>query len=172
MLSGNNIRSAAAPAPWSTSFREAALLLLLAVMITAVSWALRADRLPLRADPIAYELELAAPLAAIGEALELYEDGEYIFVDTRPQVTGDFQTIPGSFFIRDASFDNDLLEYFDFMTTEDHFVLFGDGDLFPVSNIAARLTDRGYTHLMILKGGLAAWRSAGGEISERSEGGS
>ena len=44
------------------------------------------------------------------------------------------------------------------MTPEDHLVLFGDGDLLPVSNIAARLMDRGYPNLLILKGGLAAWR--------------
>jgi rhodanese-related sulfurtransferase len=153
---------------WSASLREAGLLLAFALLATAVSWLLRSDPLPLAADPVVYELELDAPLATIAEALVLYDEGDFIFVDTRPRTEGEFQTIPGAFFIRESTFDDDLLEHFDFMTPEDHFILFGDGDLFPVSNIAARLKDRGYPNLFILKGGLAAWRKAGGEISHRS----
>jgi rhodanese-related sulfurtransferase len=155
---------------WSVPLREAGLLLLAAAIATAVSWVLRSDGLPFTADPTGYELELAAPLTGITEALALYEEGDYFFVDTRPQVDGDFQTIPGAFFIRAESFDDDILANFDFMTPEDHFILFGDGDLLPVSTIASRMKDRGYENLFILKGGLAAWRKAGGEISQRTGG--
>ena len=157
---------------WSASLREAGLLLLVALAATGLSWFLRSDSLPLRADPVAYELELAAPLVGIKEALALFEEGDFLFIDTRPRAQGEFQTIPGAFFIREESFDDDLLEYFDFMTTEDTFILFGDGDLFSVSNLAARMQGRDYTNLFILKGGLTAWEKAGGEISRRSGGGS
>lgn len=157
---------------WSASLREAGLLMLVALVATGLSWFMRSDGLPLRADPLAYELELAAPLVGIEEALALFEEGDYLFIDTRPRVEGEFQTIPGAFFIREDSFDDDLLEYFDFMTTEDNLVLFGDGDLFSVSNLAARLQDRDYSNLYILKGGLSAWEKAGGDISLRSGGGS
>ncbi len=170
MRSGTSVPSALAEFHWSTSIREACLLFLLALVVTAISWVLRSEGLPLVADPVGYELELAAPLTVTEKALALYDEGDYLFVDTRPRTGGEFQTIPGAFFIREASFDDDLLEYFDFMTTDDHFILFGDGDLFPVSNIAARMKDRGYRNLFILKGGLAAWRGAGGEISHRTEG--
>lgn len=155
---------------WSISFREAGWLLLVSLAATAISWSLRGDGLALRADPIAYELELPAPLVDIKTAQVLYEEGEYLFVDTRVRGAGDFDTIPGAFFIRDLSFDDDLLEYFDFMTTQDSFILFGDGDLFSVANIATRMQDRGYQNLLILKGGLAAWQESGGEISRRSGG--
>lgn len=144
--------------------------MLVAVVATSVSWILRSDGLPFTADPTGYELELAAPLTGIDEALALYEEGDYFFVDTRPGVEGDFQTIPGAFFIRAESFDDDILANFDFMTPEDHFILFGDGDLLPVSTIASRMMDRGYPNLLILKGGLAAWRKAGGDISQRTGG--
>ncbi len=170
MRLGNTARSALAEFKWSVSLREAGLLLLFAVVVTTVSWYMRDDGLPLAADPVGYDLELAAPLTSTEKALALYDEGEYLFVDTRPENNGDFQTIPGAFFIREASFDDDLLEYFDFMTTEDHFILFGDGELFPVSNIAARMKDRGYQDLFILKGGLDAWLRAGGEISRRNGG--
>ena len=141
-----------------------------ALVVTAVSWLLRSDGLPFGADPVGYELELAAPLIGIEEALALYDEGEYLFVDTRLRTDGEFQTIPGAFFVREASFDDDLLEYFDFMTTDDHFILFGDGDLFPVSNVAARMKGRGYQNLFILKGGLADWLHTDGEISHRTGG--
>lgn len=170
MRKGNPVQSALAGFQWAVSVREAGLLLLLTVALTSVSWLLRDDGLPFAADPVGYELELAAPLTSTEEALALYDEGDYLFVDTRTATDGDFQTIPGAFFIREATFDDDLLEYFDFMTTEDHFILFGDGDLFPVSNIAARMKDRGYQDLLILKGGLEAWLRAGGEISKRNGG--
>jgi len=154
----------------SASLREAGLLLLAAVLVTAVSWMLRDDGLPLRADPMAYELELAAPLVDIDEALARYDEGEYIFVDTRDHPQGAFDTVPGAFFIRSDSFDNDLLGYFDFMTPKDNFILFGDGNLQSVSNIAARMAGRGYPNVLILKGGLTAWRKGGGDISSRTGG--
>lgn len=172
MRTGTPTPSQAASFQWSASFKEAGALLLVSVVVMTVSWLLRSDGLSLNADPTGYELELAAPLTGIEEALALYEEGDYFFVDTREAVAGDFQTIPGAFFIRAASFNDDILEYFDLMTPEDHFILFGDGDLLPVSTIASRMIDRGYPNLTILKGGLAAWRRAGGEISQRTGGAS
>lgn len=172
MTSGNGETAYLKNFTWSASLREAGLLMLVAVVATGLSWFLRSDGLPLRADPVAYELELSAPLVGIEEALVLFEEGDFLFIDTRPRAQGDFQTIPGAFFIREDSFDDDLLEYFDFMTTEDTFILFGDGDLFTVSNLATMLQDRDYTNLFILKGGLTAWEKAGGDISLRSGGGS
>jgi hypothetical protein len=160
----------AAKFSWSVSLREAGLLLLIALAATALSWFLRSDGLSWQADPVTYELELAAPLLGTDDALLLYDEGIHLFIDTRVHSEGGFETVPGAFFIREASFDDDLLEYFDFMTTDDYLILFGDGDLFPVSNIAARLKERGYSNLLILKGGLGAWKNAGGEISHRNGG--
>jgi len=160
------------PVPTGTwrpaSFKEAGLLLLVAVLATGVSWFLRSDGLSLTADPTGYELELDAPLIQIDQALALYDEGEYLFVDARSFVEVEFQTIPGAFFIREDTFDDDLLGYFDFMGPDDHFILFGDGNLLPISNIAARMKERGYENVFILKGGLAAWSAAGGEISHRT----
>lgn len=157
---------------WPATLREAGLVLAFALVVTAITWLVRSDGLPLVADPVTYELELAAPLTGIEEALALYDEGDYFFVDTRSRTGEDFQTIPGAFLIQEGSFDDDLLEYFDIMTPEDHFILFGDGNLSQVSNIATRMKDRGYPNLFILKGGLAAWRTAGGEISHRTGGAS
>jgi hypothetical protein len=163
-------RPASASFSWSASLKEAGQLLLVAVILMTATWILRSDGLSLKADPTGYELELAAPLASIEEALALYDAGDHFFVDTRPALQGDFQTIPGALFIRAETFDDDILANFDIMTPEDHFILFGDGDLLPVSTIAARMITRGYPNLVILKGGLSAWRRAGGEISQRTGG--
>jgi len=157
---------------WPVSLREAGLLLGAALLATGLSWFLRGDGLPLVADPTGYELELSAPLVGIDEALDLYDEGEYIFVDVRSGLGEDYETIPGAFFIRQDTFDDDLLNYFDFMRPEDHFVLFGDGNLLAASNIAARMQERGFENVAILKGGLEAWRNGGGDISRRTGDGS
>ncbi len=147
---------------WPTSCREAGILLLVAVLATGGWWARNTDRLPLRADPAFYQLELEAPLLAIREALAFYDDGAHLFVDTR---IGGSETIPGSLFIREATFDDDLLNNFDFMFAEDTLIIFGDGNLTATSNIAGRLKERGYQNVHILRGGLPAWIKGGGPTS-------
>ena len=163
-----------ADTPWTrldgAAFREAALLLVLSCVILAASWALRSDRLPLVADARTYELELAAPLVDPEAAILLYDEGVHLFIDTRAVEPGTVATIPGALPIRAETFDDDLLDLFDFLRPEDPLVLFGDGDLLSVSTIASRLADKGYTDLQILDGGVGAWRRAGGEVREADGG--
>ncbi len=147
--------------------REAAVLLALAAVATAASWALRPDRLPLRADATYYEQELAAPLVDPTRARELFDAGDHLFVDVRPDSPP--TTIPGAFLIREATFDDDLDRNFDFLTPADPLVVFGDGALNAASNVAGRLRDRGWTDVVIMSGGLAAWQAAGGPVSDRPE---
>jgi len=158
--------------PGGVAFGEAALLLLAAVTAAGVLWAVRPDGPPLVADPRTYELDLAAPLIAVDEALALYDEGTHLFVDTRPVEPGTVATIPGALPIRAATFDDDLYALFDFLTVQDPLILFGDGDLLAASTIASRLADKGYRDLRILDGGLDAWRRAGGAIREPEEAGS
>ncbi len=148
---------------WSASLKEVGLLLMVSIIATGGWWARTTDRLPWVADPAVYELELAAPLIVVEDALGFYDEGVRLFVDTRSETNG--VTIPGSFFIREATFDDDLLENFDFMFPEDELILFGSGNLSLTSNIAARLIGRGYENVVILKGGLAAWQHGGGDTS-------
>lgn len=145
--------------------REAAALLAAALVLTAASWALRPDRLPLAADGTFYEQDLAAPLVTPAEALALYDAGDHLFVDVRPGTPP--STVPGAFAVREASFDDDLLGLFDVLTPADPVIVFGDGDLAAASNVAGRLHDRGWSDLAIMSGGLAAWIRAGGPVSTR-----
>jgi rhodanese-related sulfurtransferase len=148
---------------WPASLQEAGILLIVALLAAGAWWARSPERLPLRADPAVYELELAAPLVDAAEARVFYDEGVHLFIDTRAQRTG--ETIPGSLLIREATFDDDLLAHFDFMLPEDPLILFGDGDLSRTSNVAGRLQQRGFENLHILAGGLSAWKKAGGETS-------
>jgi rhodanese-related sulfurtransferase len=141
------------------------MLLLAAVAATALSWALRGDRLPLPGDTTVYELELAAPLVQPDEALRLYDEGDVLFADTRAGTVGQ-SVIPGAFPLRQDSFDDDLLAVFDFVEAETPLLLYGDGSLGVTSSVAARLVERGYTDVRILAGGVAAWRNAGGEVRD------
>jgi len=161
-------QSSIVQAKWSVSLREAGLLLVLSILAATGWWLRSADRLPLQADPAVYELELAAPLLTVAEAQGMYDEGAHLFVDTRAETGG--ETIPGSFFIREATFDDDLVANFDFMYPEDELILFGNGNLTRTSNVAARLIGRGYENVIILKGGLSAWKNAGGDTSPTTEG--
>jgi rhodanese-related sulfurtransferase len=154
------------------AWRQAVLLLLASVVLAAGVWAARPDRLPLAADPAVYELELAAPLMDTGEARERFDEGLYLFIDTRPDAREPMVTVPGAFVIRSASFDDDLLAVFDFLLPEDQLILFGDGDLAGTNNVAVKLQGRGYANLSLLQGGLRAWREAGGPVSPRTTEGS
>lgn len=158
-----------APNQWRlASLKEAGLLLIASILVTATSWALRSDGLSWQAEPAVYELELAAPLVDIGEALALYEAGEHLFIDTRSEGVEATGVIPGAFFIREQSFDDDLYDLFDILLPEDPLILYGDGNLSAVSNLATLLIDRGYANLLILQGGITAWEAAGGDVSERT----
>ena len=148
---------------WASILREAALLLAVTAVVTCLTWAVRPDRLTLRADLTVYELELAAPLVQPAEALLLYDGGDVLFADTRAATAGSGM-IPGAFPLREETLDDDLLEVFDFVDLDTPLLLFGDGSLSGTSNVAGRLVERGFTDVRILAGGVAAWRDAGGEV--------
>jgi len=159
-------RSVRPSVPGSTgrSLREAGLLLVAAVLLAALAWLVRTPRLPLRADPEIYRMELPAPPITPAEGTALYRQGRAIFVDTRPadEVR---ERIPGSFRLRQASFDADYRQLFQFAAPADSLVLYGDGNLSALAAPASRLSKRGYTHLFLLRGGLRQWRRAGGELA-------
>lgn len=152
------------PRLWPVSLREAGLVLLAAGILASVNWLAGAAKLPLRADPAVYELELAVPLVEIPEALALFTQGAHLFIDTRAGVPQAGDTIAGAFVIREGSFDDDLLALFDDLYPEDPVILFGNGDLVGTNNIANRLLERGFSDVRILRGGLQGWRGAGGRL--------
>lgn len=155
--------------PWAfdpgLATREAALLVLLAIVAAAAAWGLRSDRLPLSADLATYELEITAPVLDIAEALTLFDEGDCLFIDTRSDRSDGSITILGAFPIRAASFDDDLYELADTVYPEDPLVLFGDGNLAGTAHVADLLLARGYADVRILRGSVEAWQDAGGEIS-------
>lgn len=145
--------------------REAGLLLLATLVLAALSWGLRPPRLPLRADTSLYELDLGFPVVTPVEALALYASNSHLFVDTRAR-SFDGRRIPGALDIRQATFEEDLREVFDFLTPEDPLLLFGDGNLLLTSAVAERLREKGYTDLTLMRDGLEQWAAAGGETAE------
>lgn len=153
----------------ATVAREALLLLALSAALAAGRWAFIGDRLPLRADAADYELELAAPLIEVARARRFYDEGVHLFIDTREAGPHSGDTVPGAFVIRPGTFDDDMLALLDIIVPEDRLILFGDGSLALANNVAARLIQRGYANVEILKGGLGAWRAAGGPLSPRTE---
>ena len=151
----------------AVAWRQAVLMLAISLALATARWAFVGERLPLGADPQDYELELAAPLIEVAEARRLYDEGIHLFIDTRAVGPGVEDTVPGAFIIRADTFDDDLLALLDIVVPEDRFILFGDGSLAVASSVASRLIQRGYADVRLLKGGLSAWRDAGGPLSAR-----
>lgn len=146
------------------ALRETLLIGGVSVLLAGALWLARADRLPLRAEAEVYELELAAPLISIEEAKAIFTAGTHLFVDDREDPTGG--GISGAFHIRPSAFDADLAAVRDFIYPEDKLVLFDDGTMQTANAAAVRFLERGYLNVSILKGGLPAWRAAGGPSEE------
>jgi rhodanese-related sulfurtransferase len=161
--------SGAAPAarrsPLALAVRQALLVLGLSVIVAAGRWAWPGPRLALHADRADYEIELAAPLLDVATAKRHYDAGVHLFIDTREPGPAVTERVPGAFFIRPDTFDDDMRALLDVIVPEDRFILYGDGNLALANNVAARLIQRGYANVELLKGGLAAWRAAGGPVS-------
>ncbi len=147
------------------AIREALFLLGVSLALAVGLWLARPDRLPLQADSQAYALDLSAPLISVDEALVAYQDGSRFFVDTRAGDPSGRASIPGSFLIREQHLLEDLEAMGDFLFPEDPLILYGAGHPLPVDAVAARLQTRGFENVVILQGGLEAWRRAGGEIA-------
>ena len=150
------------------AIRQAVLLTVLSLVLTAALWAVRSDRLPLRADPQVYLIDLPVPLMATDQASAVYAAGSHFFVDTRPGEPADRATVPGSFVIREQEFDADVAALDGFLFPEDALVLFGADHPLPVAAVAARLQARGFENLVILQGGFAAWQREGLPVTEPS----
>ncbi len=161
-MSVSGSRNQPAGGIWAAAIRQACRLTLLTVLLGVVLWAVRADRLPLVADPEVYALDLPVPLISLAEARKAWDEGAHHFIDTR---AGDAQgraSIAGAFVVRETSFAEDLAVIMDFVYPEDALILFGEAGPMPVSAVAVRFLERGYRDVRILQGGLRAWRQAGG----------
>jgi len=145
--------------------RQALVLVGIAVVAAVLLWVVRPDRLSLGADAEVYTLDLPAPLVGVTEACELYDDGTHYFVDTRAEGPGTGSVIPGSFVVRETTFDADFEAVMDFLYPEDALVLYGATSPLPVAAVAVRLQSQGYENLLILQGGLAGWRDGGGSLT-------
>jgi rhodanese-related sulfurtransferase len=143
---------------------ETLLLAVLTLVAVGVSWLVRTPRFPLIAEISDYEMDLDYPVLAVSDCLRLYEAGTHLFIDTR-DLTGPSSYIPGAFSICLDRFDEDLRDVFDFIYPEDALLLYGDGRLQATAAVAARFEERGYKVDGIMRGGLEAWRKAGGELS-------
>ncbi|MEZ4389091.1 MAG: rhodanese-like domain-containing protein [Candidatus Krumholzibacteriia bacterium] len=147
-----------------TPVTEALRLVGAILAVGIVTWLVRPDRLPLRADAEFYALDLPAPLVSVDEARAAYDEGRHVFIDTRPEATL-ANAIPGAFVIRAASFAADLDAVREFIFPEDPLILYGEGSPVPVGDVAVLFQARGHTDVRILQGGLEAWRAAGGPVA-------
>lgn len=146
--------------------KQGALVLAISCLLAGGNWLWGSARLSLVADPSVYELELSAPLVEISSARALFDEGAHLFIDTRPGNPQERPTIAGSFVIREAHFDDDLLALLDDLYPEDPIILFGDGSLIGTNNVAGRLQTRGYEDVQILRGGVAGWEKTQGDMGQ------
>lgn len=148
--------------------REALWLALATFIAAALVWTFRTPRFPLIAEISDYILDLDYTVLPVDVCIENFEAGSHLFIDTRGEAeAGEY--IPGAFFIGNESFEDDLREVFDFLYPEDPLILYGDGRLQVTAAVAARFEARGYKVAGLMRGGIDAWRAAGGEVSGGEE---
>ncbi len=147
--------------------RETLLLAALTLAALAIVWFLRTPRFPLIAEISDYEMDLDYPVLAVEDCVAFYEAGSHLFIDARGLAPPE-SYIPGAFFIGLESFDEDLREVIDFIYPEDALLLYGDGRLQATAAVAARFEERGYRVEGLMRGGIVAWRKAGGEVTEEA----
>lgn len=129
-----------------------------------LAWAVNPDRLPLKADISSYELEINFDLVNAVDAVQMLNDNAAVLVDVR---SGELELqLPGSFPVRQESFDDDFRDLFDFILPEDKLLLVGNGDLMILSAIAERISERGYKNLVLMRDDISAWQHAGGEVKK------
>ena len=145
--------------------REAVVLAAITLVLALAAWFFRSPRLPLMADMSRYELDLGFSVVPARRALEFYEAGSHIFVDARELPPESRAYIPGAFFIRASSFEDDLGEVLDFIYPEDPLIIYGSEQLQIPGAVADRFVQRGYEVTGILSGGIEAWREAGGPLA-------
>jgi len=142
--------------------KELGILLLISLAVSMLAWAVNPDRLPLTADISSYELEINFDLVDAVDAVQMLNDNIVILVDVRSGEPA--LQLPGSFPVRQESFDNDFRDLFEFILPEDKLLLVGDGDLMILSAIAERVSERGYKNLVLMRDDISAWQQAGGEV--------
>jgi len=150
--------------------KQALVLLMIALVLAGILWLVHPEGLPLQADAEFYALDLSAPLVSVDDAHDYYESGSHYFVDTRAGAPEGRISIPGSFVIREHSLADDLAEVMDFLYPEDPVILYGNGGPLLVDAVAARLQERGFLDVLILQGGLQAWRDAGHPVDGQEDG--
>ncbi len=148
------------------TLREAVLLGLLTLAVTALSWIVRTPRFPLVAEISDYEMDLDYPVLTPETCVAMYAAGTHLLIDVRG-LDNPESYIPGAFFIGLDSFDEDLREVLDFIYPEDALLLYGDGRLTATAAVAARFEERGYRVEGLMRGSLEAWHRAGGELVGR-----
>lgn len=144
--------------------KELGILLLISLAVSMLAWAVNPDRLPLKADISSYELEINFDLVNAVDAVQMLNDNAAVLVDVR---SGELELqLPGSFPVRQESFDDDFRDLFDFILPEDKLLLVGNGDLMILSAIAERISERGYKNLVLMRDDISAWQHAGGEVKK------
>lgn len=142
--------------------KESFILLLISIAVAIIAWAVNPNRLPIAADETLYKLDVKYEVVDAQTAVSMYNNDLIILIDVRSSVID--KKIPGAFYLRQDSFDDDYLELFEYITPEEKLLLLGTGDLMVINAIADRLAEKGYSNLVLLGGDIKAWQNAGGEV--------
>jgi rhodanese-related sulfurtransferase len=112
------------------------------------------------------------PRISLDQAHALFEEGGYLFIDTRPKEYFDAGHILGAFHLSTKEFgEPEGTEVISMLRPEDHFVLYCDGGECDASeNVAARLESVGIAHFHIMTASFEEWKKAGYDIEPVEEG--
>jgi rhodanese-related sulfurtransferase len=143
-----------------SAVRQAVMISVVVVVVGLVFNAVRRDGIPLIADPETFRIQTDAEFLGVDDAYGLFEEGKAVFVDARDarifsieRIEGAVSVPPEGLGIDDigwlSSLDSDIICY----ATEE--------SQRQAGVVADKLIEMGAEMVLVLHGGIEAWKAAG-----------
>lgn len=142
---------------------ETALVLLIAALLAAGSYALRPDTLPLvAAGRPANTVDEPFKLISIETARRMFEEDEAVFADARPPVAYEEGHIRGAIPLEPGAFDQWADKVIANYSMDQPIIAYCEGEQCQLSHeLAERLSWLGFTQVYYLVDGWGQWQSQG-----------
>ncbi|MBM3317964.1 MAG: rhodanese-like domain-containing protein [Candidatus Eisenbacteria bacterium] len=149
---------------------EASALVLLALVLGLTLNAVRREPLPYDLPASLLLTQSGARVVFTGEARRLFDDAHFVFVDAREEHEFLEAHIEGSLSLPPARFD-ELYPELRLWTAGQPLLVYGEsGNILAADDLARQLLAAGEELVVILAGGLDAWRSHGHPVDGGPEG--
>jgi rhodanese-related sulfurtransferase len=153
--------------PWKQTAREAAWVMLLALILAGIALIFRPSVRPLLSATVQDTSETVssgqevAPAVTLDQARAYFEAGTALFADARPAEAYRAGHIRGAMNLDPNEFDTWSENFFSQFPADTLIIAYCDGERCPLSTeLAEKLIALGYEKVLVLKNGWSLWNAA------------